>query len=85
MRYQITYRRNGSTDKSRNMEWALRLCRLTLNADRVYKGAEYQTDRPAAGDDREPCNALDIWISRSRAKAESNVAADAVITWKASR
>jgi hypothetical protein len=82
MKYEITYRKNGLTETTDSLWTALRLTRSMLNVDRVYRGAEYQTDRPQ-GDDREPCTALDIWIDRRMAASETPIMADAVISWRA--
>lgn len=50
---------------------------------RVYRGAEYRTDRPSASDpdEREYVDALDIWAFRKDATQQSDAQAPVVISW----
>lgn len=77
--YQID-RSNGDTRTAKSMTDALATARRMLGVSRVYRGAEYITDRPVK-DDREACNALDIWTARNQASAISDAQAPIVISW----
>ena len=50
---------------------------------RIYRGAEYRTDRPSASDpdEREYVDALDIWAFRKDATQQSDVQAPVLISW----
>ena len=81
MAYTIE-RSNGDSATANSKASAISTARRMLGVARVYRGAQYQTDRPAGCDgDREYCTGLDIWRSRADAARETNGQADAVITW----
>ena len=82
MKYTIE-RFNGQPARhADSMKDAIRIAREWLGVDRVYKSAEYQTDRPAASGGREMCYGLDIWRERKNVTREMFVPADVVITWR---
>lgn len=78
-------RSNGTHRTATSLADALRIARELLGVSRVYRGAEYQTDRPASeywkarGLAREYCTGLDIWTSRKGAAEGSQ--APVVISW----
>lgn len=63
------------------MAQAIRTARAILNAERVYRGAQYVTDEPAEGGNRRTVEALDIWTRRKCATMQMDTSADCVITW----
>ena len=61
--------RNGQQYHARSMKTALAITRHSLGGVRIYRGAEYQTDRPSADGNREYVQAvdfLDIKVGRCR-------------------
>ena len=92
--YTIT-RENGEVQTANSMSEALKIARQMLAGEsreipgggfrfssRIYRGAEYRTDRPSErGDEREYVDAMDIWAFRSDATQESGVQAPVVISW----
>lgn len=75
-------RTNGDKATANSMADAVASARRMLGASRVYRGAEYQTDRPGKDGDRENCTGLDIWASRRNAAREMSAPADVVISWQ---
>ena len=71
----------AETITATSMTAALRICRERLG--RIYRGAEYTTDRPSASDqdEREYVDALDIWTNRADAKNGMPNHPAAVISW----
>lgn len=76
-------RSNGETSIASSFREAMTITREMLGSARIYRGAEYQTDRPSieADKDRETCTALDIWTSRADAQIQSGTPAPVVISW----
>jgi hypothetical protein len=75
-------RSNGDSATANSKASAISTARRMLGVARVYRGAQYQTDRPIGRiGDREYCTGLDIWRSRANAARETNGHADVVITW----
>jgi len=72
---------SAETVTASSMSAALRICRDRLG--RIYRGAEYNTDRPSATDpdEREYVEALDIWTSRADATNDTLTHPSAVISW----
>jgi hypothetical protein len=72
---------SAETIEATSMTAALRACRWRLG--RIYRGAEYRTDRPSATDpdEREYVDALDIWTNRADAKNDMLTHPAAVISW----
>ena len=67
---------------ARTMADALRIARRVLLADRVYRGARYDTDcedRDWNGD-RRMVEAVDLWTSRRQAEMEQNAPAHCVVS-----
>ena len=52
-------------------------------SSRVYRGAEYRTDRPSATEpgELEYVDALDVWAFRKDAMQQSDAQAPVVISW----
>lgn len=71
----------GAPATSTSMAEALQEARRQLGAYRVYRGAEYQTDRPGKNGDREYCMALDIWSTMVAARNQTDGQAPVVISW----
>jgi hypothetical protein len=80
-RYQIDALNGAASRQATSMSEAISKARRMLGVSRVFRGAIYQTDRPAAKGDREYCTAMDVWRKRSAATREMNTPADVVITW----
>lgn len=78
--YQID-RSNGDTRTAKSMADALATARRMLGVSRVYRGAEYATDRPTKEGDREGCTGLDIWTSRAHAAQQTNGQPPVVISF----
>lgn len=93
--YTVT-RENGEEQTAGSMRTALKIARQMLAGElreipgggfrvsqRIYRGAEYRTDRPSeSGDEREYVEALDIWAFRSDAMQASGAQAPVVISWR---
>jgi hypothetical protein len=81
MKYTIE-RSNGTPARhATSLRKAISIARAMLSVPRVYRGAQYLTDRPN-GEDLESCEAIDIWRRRDWAHFEMANSADAVISWK---
>lgn len=74
-------RSNGEIRTASNSKAAFATARRMLGVSRVYRGAEYQTDRPGQHGEREYCTGLDIWTSRADANRETGGPAPVVISW----
>jgi hypothetical protein len=81
MRTYKIERTNGDRATAHSLKDALAASRRMLGVTRVYRGAEYQTDRPGKDDEREYCTGLDIWTSPAEAKRQSDAPAPVVISW----
>lgn len=81
-KYTIERSNGQSARTAESMKDALRISREWLCVSRVYRGAQYFTDRPSDDDGRETCNALDVWRNRIDASQQSAHAADVVISWR---
>lgn len=81
MKYTID-RDNGESYTASSMSAAIAQARRVLCATRVYRGAEYQTDRPTRGGERQYCTGLDIWRTRADATKQSSACAPIVISWR---
>lgn len=73
--------RNGQRYRASSKHTAIRIAKHNLGGVRIYRGAEYQTDRPIGRDEREYVMALDLWTDKKAARMEANTQADAVISW----
>ncbi len=84
MTYRID-RSNGESRTASSMSGALRIARQMVGSQRVYRGAEYTTDRPSddGRNDRVIVEALDIWRTKSAAQQQNGACADVVISWDA--
>ena len=78
-KYRID-RDNGDTTTARSMSAALATARRELGVSRVYRGAQYRTDRPGTDGDRIFCTGLDIWRTRREATSQSGTCAPIVIS-----
>lgn len=80
-KYRITSD-NGDTHTARSMKAAIATARRELGVTRVYRGAQYRTDRPGTEGERERvyCTGLDIWRTRAEATRQSNACAPVVIS-----
>lgn len=74
-------RANGDKRTAASLRGALTVARRMLGVHRIYRGAEYQTDRPDDNGEREYCTGLDIWTSRKMAITDTGKSADVVISW----
>lgn len=74
-------RSNGDSRTVSSSKVAIATARRMLGVSRVYRGAEYQTDRPGKDGDREYCTGLDIWASRADANRVTGGQAPIVISW----
>lgn len=71
---------SAETIERTSMTAALRACRARIG--RIYRGAEYRTDRPSSDpDERVYVDALDIWANRADAKNDMLTHPAAVISW----
>jgi len=78
-KYTVDTHSHGS-DTATSMAGALDAARRLRGATRLYRGAEYQSDRPGANGEREYVTATDFWIRRADALRETNGQADVVIS-----
>ena len=79
-RYTIDTHSHGS-DTATSMADALASARRLRGTKRLYRGAEYQSDRPVGRDgDREYVTATDFWLRRSDATRQTDGQADVVIS-----
>ena len=69
---------------ARTMADAIHIAHRVLLTDRVYRGAQYDTDcdeRDGNGD-RRMVKALDLWTSKRAANMEQGSTAHCVVSWK---
>jgi hypothetical protein len=76
------YRIDSDSDRREctSMRAALKAARQMLRVPRVYRGAEYQHERPGENGEWECCTGVDIWRSRTNARRVMGACADVVIT-----
>ncbi len=81
MKYRLD--RNNGTDPqfASSKKHAIRLAKEWIGVNRVYRGAEYQTDRLSENGERQSVFALDIWSNKLNASQQMNTCADVVISW----
>jgi len=78
--YKLWFR-NGSKERTTTSKVrAVQIARDVLGADRLYRGAEYQTDE-TDGEERRAVTAMDLWQDKASASREMGLSADCVITW----
>jgi hypothetical protein len=79
LKYTIDHR-NGDSTTATSMAGALAAAKRLMGRRRIYRGAEYLSDRADGRDERISITCLDIWPNRQQAQRQNGCQADVVIS-----